>query len=539
VLLNSGSGTFNPANQYAAGDGPRSVAVGDFNGDGTPDLAVGHLFNGAVSVLLNSGGGTFNAADDYASGDYSRSVAVGDFDGNGVDDLAVAEYLNNSVGVLLSHAVLVNNVAPTAAITGAPASGHSPEGTAISLGSTVTDPSSADTAAGFTYTWKVNKNGNAFASGTSAGFVFTPDDNGIYVVSLSATDKDGGTSSLAHTTITVDNVAPTAGVTGPSDGVRGQSRTFTLTATDPSIVDQAAGFMFAINFGDGFTQTVRGPSGITVSHVFTVSGAYNVQVTATDKDAAMSSPATQIDTITAASLETDPTNPSKTALFVGGTTAADSINIKPADASGTLNVKIGNTNLGNFKPTGYIVVYGQAGDDAIKLQTATINGVTTYVTAPAFLFGDDGNDSINTQGSTANNVLEGGAGDDTLQAGGGRDLLVGGLGADVLHGDGGDDILIGGTTDYDMNLLALNAIMAEWGRTDGGEDYQTRVNHLAGTRNGGLNTGYVLAASTVHDDAAIDTLFGEAGTDWFFVALSGPNKDKIKDQVTGEIVTSI
>jgi hypothetical protein len=432
--------------------------------------------------------------------------------------------------------IIVDNVAPTAAITGAPASGHSPEVTAISLGSTVTDPSSVDTAAGFIYAWSVTKNGSAYASGAAASFSFTPNDNGTYVVSFSATDKDGDAGS-ASKTITVDNVAPTAGVSGPSDGVRGQARTFTLTASDPSSVDQAAGFTFAITWGDGATQTVTGLTGTTVSHVYTASGAYTEKVTAKDKDGGTSAAATKVDTITAVALETDPTDPTKTALFVGGTTAADKINLTPADASGTINVKIGNTNLGNFKPTGRLVVYGQAGDDTIKLQTASISGVTTYVTAPAFLFGDDGDDTINTAGSSANNVLEGGAGNDTLQAGGGRDLLVGGLGADVLHGDGGDDILIGGTTDYDSNLAALDAIMAEWGRTDA--DYNTRINHLNGTLSGGLNGSYYLTASTVHDDAAIDTMFGEGGMDWFFAMQSGSNKDQVKDKATGEVITGL
>src|SRR5262249_21135429 len=144
-----------------------------------------------------------------------------------------------------SFGITVNNVAPTASLTGLPATGHSPEGTAISLGSSVTDPSSADTVAGFSYAWSVTKNGAAFASGTSSGFSFTPDDNGTYVVSLTATDKDGGASQPATATLTVDNVAPTAGVSGPSDGVRGQARTFTLTASDPSAADQAAGFTFS------------------------------------------------------------------------------------------------------------------------------------------------------------------------------------------------------------------------------------------------------------------------------------------------------
>jgi hypothetical protein len=115
--------------------------------------------------------------------------------------------------------------------------------------------------------------------------------------------------------------------------------------------------------------------------------------------------------------------------------------------------------------------------------------------------------------------------------------LVGGQGADVLHGDGGDDILIGGTTDYDSNLAALDAIMAEWGRTDA--DYNTRINHLNGTLSGGLNGTYYLTTSTVHDDAAIDTLFGEGALDWFFAKQSGSNKDKIKDQSSGEVVTGL
>ena len=40
VLLGNGDGTFQAQKTYAVGDGPHSVAVGDFNGDGKADLAV-------------------------------------------------------------------------------------------------------------------------------------------------------------------------------------------------------------------------------------------------------------------------------------------------------------------------------------------------------------------------------------------------------------------------------------------------------------------------------------------------------------------
>jgi Ca2+-binding RTX toxin-like protein len=315
--------------------------------------------------------------------------------------------------------------------------------------------------------------------------------------------------------------------------VPGQPLTYAFAVNGPT-----QDLVFTIDYGDGTSlKTGAGGPSIKLDHLYNAPGNFTIQVTATDPNNVVSQLATQSVMITAVVLETDPADPSKTALFVGGTTGADSISIKPADASGTLNVKIGNTSLGNFKPTGHLIVFGQAGDDTIKLQPAVINGVTVYVSTPAFLFGGDGNDTLDVSGSSANNVLQGGAGNDTLRGGNGRDLLVGGVGADVLHGGDGDDILIGGTTDYDSNLAALNAIMAEWGRTDA--DYATRVKHLNATLSGGLSGATLLTASTVHDDAALDTLFGEGGSDWFFAKLSGLNKDTVKDQTTGEVVTAL
>jgi len=49
--------SFNAPSSYAAGTNPRSVAVGDFNADGRPDLAVANYFSNNVSVLLNTGSG--------------------------------------------------------------------------------------------------------------------------------------------------------------------------------------------------------------------------------------------------------------------------------------------------------------------------------------------------------------------------------------------------------------------------------------------------------------------------------------------------
>jgi hypothetical protein len=61
----NGDGTFAAAVNYSAGDGPRSEAVGDFNRDGKPDLAVANWTSDNVSVLLGNGNGTFAAAVSY------------------------------------------------------------------------------------------------------------------------------------------------------------------------------------------------------------------------------------------------------------------------------------------------------------------------------------------------------------------------------------------------------------------------------------------------------------------------------------------
>jgi hypothetical protein len=108
VLLGNGDGTFQAAVHYAAGSSPLGLAVGDFNGDGIPDLAIpNYLANGTVSVLLGNGNGTFQAAQQYAAGGGPFSVAVGDFNRDGIPDLAVVlsgfDMPGNSVAILLGN----------------------------------------------------------------------------------------------------------------------------------------------------------------------------------------------------------------------------------------------------------------------------------------------------------------------------------------------------------------------------------------------------------------------------------------------------
>ena len=99
--------TFAPGQTFATGKNPVSVALGDFNGDGKPDLVVANAISNTVSVLLNTTPAgatipTFAAQQTFATGRQPNAVAVGDFNGDGKPDLAVANYRSGSVSVLLN-----------------------------------------------------------------------------------------------------------------------------------------------------------------------------------------------------------------------------------------------------------------------------------------------------------------------------------------------------------------------------------------------------------------------------------------------------
>jgi hypothetical protein len=117
VLLGKGDGTFQAAVSVAANSGPVSLAVGDFNGDGKSDLAVVGQF---VSVLLGKGDGTFQTAVNYAAGSGLQSVALGDFNGDGRADIAVVSQTSGNVSVLGGNGDGTFQQAVNYAIGGAP-----------------------------------------------------------------------------------------------------------------------------------------------------------------------------------------------------------------------------------------------------------------------------------------------------------------------------------------------------------------------------------------------------------------------------------
>jgi hypothetical protein len=91
ILLGNGDGTFQPATTLNVGNAiPMALAVGDFNGDGKPDLALADLRAGTVTIFLNNGNGTFHPGASFVVGPFPFALAVGDFNGDHKADLAVA-----------------------------------------------------------------------------------------------------------------------------------------------------------------------------------------------------------------------------------------------------------------------------------------------------------------------------------------------------------------------------------------------------------------------------------------------------------------
>jgi len=105
VLLGNGDGTFQPQTAYGVGVAywPQWAAVGDFNGDGIPDLATANLYSNNIGVLLGKGDGTFQPAQNYSAGAFPSSVEVGDLRGIGIQDLVVTNFLESTISILLGN----------------------------------------------------------------------------------------------------------------------------------------------------------------------------------------------------------------------------------------------------------------------------------------------------------------------------------------------------------------------------------------------------------------------------------------------------
>ncbi len=255
-----------------------NLALIRYLSDGTLDTSFGT--NGFLfSDVLKQTTGPIEWGPIYAQNSWPINVA---FMSNGkivygVMDVYVlpdAPYLSNGEQLLeLSGGdpglpVTVIDAGPSVTITG-PSSPAYTE-TTLSFESNVTDPSPAQTAAGFTYAWSVEKDGSSYslASGINthlSTLSFIPSLAGDYVVSLTATAQDGLSATQSDDVTVETNPAnlPPVSINGASTADEGAQYDLALTVSTSDPIQQ-----WQINWGDGTgMQTVFGtPSSLV--HVY-------------------------------------------------------------------------------------------------------------------------------------------------------------------------------------------------------------------------------------------------------------------------------
>jgi hypothetical protein len=106
VLLGNGDGTFTVAPTLpATGEAPTAIAPADLNQDGFIDLVVANSSNN-LTLLMGNGDGTFLAASNTPSTGFfgpPQGIAIGDFNGDGTLDVAVTSSGDNAIAILLNQ----------------------------------------------------------------------------------------------------------------------------------------------------------------------------------------------------------------------------------------------------------------------------------------------------------------------------------------------------------------------------------------------------------------------------------------------------
>jgi hypothetical protein len=242
---------------------------------------------GPWAIDVKWGDGTTTAYSVIAEGALTRNHTYAD---NGIYTITVnASDVDGVASNTITFTATIANVNPTATLGN---NGPIKEGgsATISFSGSV-DPSSTDLATGLHYAYSCTNGslaaatyaGSGTATSTSCDFA----DSGPRSVRARIIDKDGGFSEYS-TTVTVDNVAPTATLSnnGPID--EGVAATISFSnPSDPSTADTTAGFHYAFSCTNaslaGATYATSS-STATTSCTFAGDGVYTVRGRIIDKD---------------------------------------------------------------------------------------------------------------------------------------------------------------------------------------------------------------------------------------------------------------
>lgn len=371
--------------------------------------------------------------------------------------------------------VTAHNAAPAASVVG-PARGSVTQTLGFTLGAS---DASADAAAGFDFIvdWGDGSQPESVSAsagngaGTQVAHAFgLPGD---FVVSVTATDKDGGVSTAATQALTVDPFL-----------VQGDQLTLVGTAGDDVIDVSSINGVVSAAFNGRDLGTFAG-----VQRVVVLGRAGNDLVRV---DSALSLP-TELNGEDGNDTLTGGAGPDILTGGPGDDSLTGGAGIDTVQESADANLTLTNTGL-----TG-------AGTDVLS-------GIEQ-----AHLVGGPGDNVLNAKVFTGSVTLEGGAGNDTLMGGSGNDVLIGGAGNDSLNGGKGKDQL---SESLDANFkLTRNKLTGNGNDTFSGIE-SARITGGAG--NNLLDASLYPGSVSLDGGAGNDTLLGGAGKDDL---TGGPGND--------------
>ena len=459
------------------GDGVNDIAVGSLNGNGS----AGEIDTGAIHILLlnadasvkqaikldsSTTGGQLNVSEYFQA----SLTSLGDLDGDGVNELAlgtprgIQSYSPESGFVDGGGNLHVLFLEPVDIVS--PTVGVSLDDTSLSAGETATVT--------FTFSEEVvdfTADDVAVENGVLTGLSITADPL-VYSATFTPTaDIEAATNVISVGT----NYSDTAG----NAGLAGVSANYSIDTLAPTVVitpDGTSTSESSIVFTFQFSEAVSGFEAVDVSITNGSAGTF------TSVDA---------DTFT---LEVTPSAGGAVTVSVANGAAQDAVGNSSTAAAAMVIVAVpvdvtlpgagiyevlrdgtdlvvraqGGTELSRdvAAEVSVLRITGSTGDDVVTV----LDSGTPVETRLAFT-GNDGNDrfdaslatgAVNLTGSGGDDVLIGGSADDTLNGGSGKDELVGNAGDDLVQGNGGTgDTLDGGDGNDTLNGGSGNDLIRE------------------------------------------------------------------------------
>ncbi len=201
--------------------------------------------------------------------------------------IVVAEICDKDGGCsTYSATVHVNNVGPTVDAAG-PYSGT--EGSPVTISATCTDPGVLDAPWSAVVLWGDGTSDSMTVTCSPIGASHVFADNGVYTITVTVTDKDGGVGTDTGT-VNVANVPPSVDAGGPYSGNEGSPVAITISCTDPGVNDGP--WSATVAWGDGSSTTTSitcNADHISPAHTYADNGAYTITATVTDKDGGVGS----------------------------------------------------------------------------------------------------------------------------------------------------------------------------------------------------------------------------------------------------------